>query len=122
MEITNLNGKFFINYFYFIAHHFFCDFNDITFLFGFRVNNFISEIKHLFRQLFSIDRCFRIVTCNYEMKMLVNGKLSEMTRNVLENDFISWLFLSNFRKPTDNFLCLLTDSSLIQNKNASFLN
>lgn len=122
MKVTNLNSHIFINHFDFIEHHFFCDFNDITFLFSLWVNNFISEIKHLLRQLFSIDRCFRIVTCNYEMKILVNGNLSEMTRNVLKNDFISWSFLSNFRKPTDDFFCLLTDSSFIQNKNASFLN
>lgn len=122
MEITNLSGKILIDYFDLIGHHFFCDFNDILFLFGLWVNNFISEIKHLQRQLFSIDRCFRIVACNYEVKMFVNGNFSEMTGNVLKNDFVSWSFLSNFRKPTDYFFRLLADSSFIQNKNASLLN
>lgn len=54
------------------------------------------------------------------MKIFMDNNLLEMTRNILKNNFVAWLFLRDLRKPADDLLGLLADCSFIENENSTF--
>lgn len=106
MELSNLHS-------YFIIISTNCSFghivryvNYILFCLSFWIHYLIYEIQHLFRQLHSSYGISWIVSCDEEVKLLMDYHLFWVTWHVIQSYFLARSFLCDFRKPTDDLFCL----------------